>query len=344
MRSPVVRPATPPAAGGARPRVGFAGVGWIGRHRMEAVVAADLLDVVAIADLSADNRTALTRDLPDVAALERFEDLLALDLDAVVVATPSALHAGQCIAALERGLSVFCQKPLARTALETQRVIDAAAAADRLLAVDLSYRWTQGLQKMRELIAGGEIGDVFAADLVFHNAYGPDKAWFLDPAQAGGGCLIDLGTHLVDAALWVLDWPKVDRVSGRLFKGGKEVNPETAVEDFAFGELDLSNGARARIACSWFLHAGRDAAIELSFYGARGSVSLQNVGGSFYDFQAELRRGTDAVVITSPPDQWGPRAIVDWAGRLASGERFDASLIHLVEVAQVLDRLYGRQS
>jgi hypothetical protein len=57
----------------------------------------------------------------------------------------------------------------------------------------------------------GRLGQPFAADLVFHNAYGPGKDWFFDPAQSGGGCVIDLGVHLVDLALWALDWPEVGR-------------------------------------------------------------------------------------------------------------------------------------
>jgi predicted dehydrogenase len=48
---------------------------------------------------------------------------------------------------------------------------------------------------------------VFAVDLVFHNAYGPDKPWFYDPELSGGGCVMDLGVHLVDLALWSLDFP-----------------------------------------------------------------------------------------------------------------------------------------
>jgi predicted dehydrogenase len=59
----------------------------------------------------------------------------------------------------------------------------------------------------------GELGRVFAVDLVFHNAYGPDKPWFYDPELAGGGCVMDLGVHLVDLALWSLDFPGVTAVT-----------------------------------------------------------------------------------------------------------------------------------
>jgi len=115
-------------------------------------------------------------------------------------ATPSALHAPQTCQALEAGTAVFCQKPLARTADETRQVIRAARRADRILGVDLSYRFVDGVPQMRELVRSGELGTVFAADLVFHNAYGPDKPWFYDVRQSGGGC------WSISALIWWI-WP-----------------------------------------------------------------------------------------------------------------------------------------
>src|SRR5262252_8142631 len=104
----------------------------------------------------------------------------------------------------------------------------------------------------------GKLGRIYAADLVFHNAYGPDKAWFYDTALSGGGCVMDLGVHLVDLALWVLDFPAVGEVSARLFAGGEPLNGRAdRVEDYAVATLELESGAAVRIACSWRLHAGR---------------------------------------------------------------------------------------
>jgi predicted dehydrogenase len=306
-----------------RPRLGFLGVGWIGRHRMEAIDGAGVADVAAVADPAVD--------IADVPNLQSFDALLGAGLDGIVIATPSALHADQAVAALEAGLAVFCQKPLGRTAQETARVVEAARAADRLLGVDLSYRFTEAAVAIRGRL--GEIGAVHSADLVFHNAYGPDKAWFKDPALSGGGCVIDLGIHLVDLLLWTLGFPPVDVVDARLWG--------EPAEEFCLATLDAGD-TRARLACSWFSHEGQDAVIEATFRGADGSLSLRNVGGSFYDFEAELRRGTARETLVTPPDEWGGRAAVDWARRLAAGERFDAEIERLVDVAAALDGIYGR--
>lgn len=332
-----------PAATLARPRLGFLGVGWIGRHRMQAIVEAEVVEIVAIADLSPALVEEAAALAPDAARLSSLDELLEAGVDGVVIATPSALHAEQAIAALEQGVAVFCQKPLARTAEETARVVAAACAADRLLQVDLSYRFLSGMQRIRELVQRSELGDIYAVNLVFHNAYGPDKAWFRDPKLSGGGCVIDLGIHLVDLALWVLDWPAVTGVTSHLFAGGTRLNGRAdVVEDYAAAQLEFDNQTVAQLACSWNLPAGRDAVIEATFYGTGGGASLRNVEGSFYDFVAERFSSTARETLAAPPEEWGGRAAVEWARSLAAGARYDASIEKLVDVAATLDAIYGR--
>lgn len=299
------------------PQLGFLGVGWIGQSRLDAIERAGAGIAAAVADPALDG------------GLGSYEELLEHELDGVVIATPSALHAEQAIAALERGLPVFVQKPVGRTASEVRAVVAAAARADVPLGVDLAYRHADAFVEAREQVRSGAIGDVFAADLVFHNAYGPDKPWFRDPALAGGGCVIDLGIHLVDLAVWTLG------LAPREVRSRLRGEP---VETWATAELD-----HARIACSWDLHAGRDAVIEATFFGPDGSVRVANVDGSFYDFRCELLRGTSCEVLVEPPDEWPGRAAVAWARRVAAGERFDpVEGAELVRVAEILDRVYGR--
>ena len=325
-----------------KPRLGFLGVGWIGRHRLEAVARAGVAEIAAIADPSPECREAAAALAPAATACEHLGQLLELPLDGIVIATPSALHAEQSIAALERGRAVFCQKPLGRSAAEVARVVETARREDLLLGVDLSYRHTEVMRRIQPIVAAGGIGRVFAADLVFHNAYGPDKPWFYDRAAAGGGCVMDLGIHLVDLALWVLGFPAVRSIDARVFAGGEPLATAGAVcEDFASVHLTVASGAAIRIACSWKLSAGRDCAIEASFYGTDGAVSMRNVGGSFFDFVAERWTGTRAEPLAAPPDDWGGRAIVAWAEQLAVDAGFDPEAARLVDVHRVLDRIYG---
>ena len=307
---------------------------------MQAIVEADVGDVVAIADPSREMAAEAQKLAPNAAVVANLDDLLAARIGGVVIATPSAMHAEQSISALSRGIAVFCQKPLGRNAAEAQAVIDAARQADRLIGVDFSYRYTQAMQRIAEIVRAGELGHIFAIDLVFHNAYGPDKVWFYDPAQSGGGCVMDLGVHLVDLALWVLDFPEVSEVSSKLFAGGELLTSPDPVEDYAIATLKLSSGTAVRLACSWRLQAGRDAVISAAFYGTEGGAALKNVDGSFYDFVAERYRGTACETLVTPPDAWGGRAAVDWAKRLAEGARFDAQAEKFAMISRVIDRIY----
>ena len=323
-------------------RLGFLGVGWIGRHRMQAILDTGVAEAVAIADPSPEMAAEAKKLAPDAILAESLDELLTCDIDGIVIATPSAQHAAQSIKALEAGVAVFCQKPLGRTAGEAAAVVHKAREVNRLLGVDLSYRHTASMNRIREVIRTEELGKIFAADLVFHNAYGPDKPWFYDKNLSGGGCLMDLGVHLIDMALWSLDFPTIASVSGHLMAGGRPIAADDhQVEDYGVASLTLDNGTVIRLACSWRLQAGCEAIIEASFYGTGGGISMHNVEGSFYDFMVQRFHGTSSEILIPPPDDWGGRAAADWVRKLAAGEGYDPACERLVNVAEVIDRIYA---
>jgi predicted dehydrogenase len=235
---------------------------------------------------------------------------------------------------------VFCQKPLARSAAETAAVLTAARSSGRLLGVDFSYRHVAGLPQMRELVQSGAIGHVYAATLVFHNAYGPDKPWFYEVERAGGGCLMDLGIHLVDLALWITGARTANVIDSACWAGGEPLVRRDRVEDFAHARLELEGGTSATITCSWNLDAGQDAVISAEFHGTAGSLRMRNENGSFYDFVVERLRRTSTEVIARPPDAWGGRAAIGWARALARSRAYDPSVETTLEVSSILDRIY----
>jgi predicted dehydrogenase len=326
-----------------RLRLGFLGVGWIGRHRMEAMLATGLVEAAAIADPSPEMAEAASHAAPEAKLLTTLDELLTESLDGIVIATPSAQHAEQAIRALDAGVAVFCQKPLGRTAREVRAVVEAAKAADILLGVDLSYRHTEAMRQIKALLQTQQIGNVTAIDLTFHNAYGPDRPWFYNKDLSGGGCVIDLGVHLIDLALWALDFPRVTNVTSHLFAQGQPLAdvPEQ-VEDYAVATLVLATGPVVRLACSWRLHAGQDCIIDASFYGTAGGAAMRNVGGSFYDFTSMRFSGTATERLLDPPDQWGGRAATTWVRQLLEDRTFDPAANHLVDVAEVIDRIYTK--
>jgi predicted dehydrogenase len=329
----------------ARPlRLGFAGLGWIGRKRLDAIATRAGIAVSALCDPLPQAVENAAMAFPDAVASADFAEFLRADLDGVVIATPNALHAAQAIQALERGVAVFCQKPLALSARDTQAVVTAARTANRRLGVDYCYRHVAGMHTLRERIANGELGEVLFVDMKFHNAYGPDKRWCYDKSMSGGGCLLDLGVHLVDLAVWLLGIRELEVMSADLFAARQTpVRCRSAdIEDIALAQLRDERGASLRLACSWNLNAGQDCEIEFAVYGTKAGARWRNVNGSFYDFVLEWARGTQRETLGAPPDEWGDRALCAWAEALRVDNTFDAEALSFVPTARVLDMIYAK--
>ncbi|HWK48916.1 MAG TPA: Gfo/Idh/MocA family oxidoreductase [Steroidobacter sp.] len=325
------------------PRMGFVGLGWIGRKRLDALIADDdgSIDVAALVDSDADRLHAAANAHPDALVVPTIDALFDADLDAVVIATPSGLHAHQAIACLEQGLPVFCQKPLATTLLDVRRVLAAAQAADRLLGIDFCYRHITGMAELRRRLMSGAIGEIIAINLVFNNAYGPDKSWCQNRAQAGGGCLLDLGVHLLDLALWVQGVPPMERVRSRLFAHGQPLQGcDGELEDLAYAEFIQANGAIVRLCCSWRAHIGQPAQIQMEITGTHGGASWRNVSGSFYDFDVHWFQGADREQLGASRDDWGTRALRAWLRQLAASNRFEVEAENIARSAALIEEVY----
>jgi predicted dehydrogenase len=324
------------------PRLGFLGVGWIGRQRLASAAASGAAQIAAIADLEPAATRAAAAFAPGAQRARDLDELLRSDLDGVVIATPSALHAAQAERALEHGLAVFCQKPLACCAADARRIVGCARAKDRLLHVDLGYRHTAAARALRAVVQSGELGRIFAIEAVFENAYGPNQAWCRQRELAGGGCLLDLGVHLVDLALWMLGFPRLTSATGRLYAHGARLARGAAeVEDHASALIELDSGATLTLRCAWGAPIGRGCNVRLAFHGTKGGAALENVDGSFYDFCAERFDGARAQRIASPGDAWPGRALESFALRLAGDAHFDSEAERYADVSAALDEVYA---
>jgi predicted dehydrogenase len=330
---------------GHRPRLAFVGLGWIGVHRLNAIAASDEVEIAALYDEQRDACEAASQIAPNATIISSYDEILEDSIDGVVIATPNAFHVTQTVAALRAGISVFCQKPLGCNVPEVWQAVSAARESDCLLGVDFSYRFIPGMQQIRKLVQDGELGQIFSVDLKFHNGYGPDKKWFYERAASGGGCVLDLGIHLIDLALWTLDFPRVADVTSALFHQGNALKqPYREVEDYAVARMRTVNDVIMNLTCSWNLHVGADAEIEVCFYGTNGAASLRNVDGSFFDFAAERyqRSQRERLYETGSDQNWGGLAALDWCRRLAQGEKFSAHTEEFLSSAAVIDRIYAR--
>lgn len=322
--------------------IAFIGTGWIGLDRMKALLEEDICYPVAIFEPDINNAKKAYSIAPDATLYRDLDDLFESEPDGIVIASPTALHSTQCIRALQWGSAVFCQKPLGRSAEETRKVISAAFVANRLLGVDMPYRFTDGIQKIRHQHRQ-ELGHIYAVDLVFNTAYGPDKPWSYNPKLSGGGCLLDLGTHMIDLALWILDYPEITRVSSSLIAKGRVIeSDQDIVEDYVTAQMETDAGTSIRLVCSWNLSAGKDADIQASFYGTDASALFYNLNGSGYDFEAAICHGSNREIISSPADNWSGKALISWARELQESREFRKSAFLYYNTAELIDRIYGR--
>lgn len=195
-------------------------------------------------------------------------------LDAVVVCTPNDTHEEVVLEALDAGVHVLCERPLSTDAEAAGRMIEAARRAGRQLMVAMNQRFRFDVRAIRHFIASGELGDVFFIRSAWLNqrVRRPRRGWRRDPDKAGGGVLMDLGVQAIDLALWLLDFPRVERVTARFHGKG-------AVEDSAVVLMGLEEGVTVSIEATWELMEDRDrhAVYVLGTSGSAGTTPFRVV-------------------------------------------------------------------
>jgi predicted dehydrogenase len=320
-------------------RLAVLGCGWIAQNRLRQIAPDGLVDVVLLTDPSDEACAAVLREAPN-ARVER--DLRALTpdrVDAVMISTPTGLHADQAVALLEQGLPVFVQKPLGISVAEVARVLDAAARNNLPVDTDFCYRDLASARALREEFLGGAVGRAYYVEACFHNAYRPSARWSVDPRLAGGGALMDLGIHLIDLVGWITGQGAVLRDVHLRQRGRPLAHAE--IEDFAKVALCLDDGAEVQIVTTWDAAIGRDARIRLTVYGEDGNLELTNRAGSFFHFDARRCVGTRVDQLASDDsDQWQAGPLRDWLQRVRQpdGHKEPEGIRH---VAAIIDSAYA---
>jgi predicted dehydrogenase len=308
-------------------RLGVAGLGWLGESLIKDVARVPGLEVVAVQDVIGERAKDVAERYGIAWAGPRFEDLLALSkVDALLINTPNGLHAHQAQLALRAGKDVLVQKPLGLSYADALHTIHVAQRAERLLFVDYTYRFLETMNAFQASL--GSVENVRSISAAFHNIYGPgvEKRWFFDPAQSGGGALMDLGVHLLDLALWLLQPRSVEIASVEL----AEAQP---VEHSAHVVLELDE-IPFELAVSW--NAPRSASeIALEVQTDAATLRWENVDGSFFHFHT-LR---DGVVLADRETTLREDTLRSFAAALVCR---DAPPID-ARVYAILDRAYGRE-
>jgi predicted dehydrogenase len=248
-------------------RVALIGSGWIQDFHARAVLAHPGAELVVVANHREPSARALAErhGIPEVTT-----DWRSLadrdDVDAAVVATPNALHAEQSIAFLDAGKHVLVEKPMALSVAECDAMIDAAARSGASLMVAHNWRFRDEVIAMRDRIASGALGEVVKTrGYGVHANWGPE-GWFVDPALAGGGALVDMGVHAIDTARFVLGDPVPERVCAAISTryGSYEVDDDGIVL------VGWSNGTNSLIESGWWQPHTEGMEADTEVYGTAG--------------------------------------------------------------------------
>jgi predicted dehydrogenase len=251
--------------------VAILGAGWAGAMHARAARGAGLA-VVGVAARDGDKARAFAAEHAIALGTDDWRALVArADVDLVVIATPNVLHQPQALHALAERKHVLVEKPMALSVEAGAAMIAAAHAARRVLAVGHMWRYRAEVIDLRERIAAGDCGRIIRTHgFGVHAHWGP-SGWFIDPALAGGGALIDMGIHAIDTARFLLGDPAPRRVSASI---GVGAFGDYAVDDDGLVVVDWEGGVRSLIEFGWNQPSLGGLEAETRVIGSRGAARI----------------------------------------------------------------------
>ncbi|MEM6821730.1 MAG: Gfo/Idh/MocA family oxidoreductase [Verrucomicrobiota bacterium] len=250
-------------------RFGFVGAGQIAHNAAGTIGRHENASVVAIHDTHEQRLNDLCDKLGTRPHL-KIEDLYADDgVDAVYIATPNKFHAPLAKQALEAGKHVILEKPFAMNFGEAEQVIAAAKSSDCVFSLGMNQRFNPDSQKIKALVMRGGLGEVYHAKAYWRRRSGIPKlgTWFGNRELAGGGCLYDIGVHMLDLCLYLIDAFDPVSVSGVTYtkfgnrglgEGGWGMSERSDiqfdVDDFASALIKFSSGKTVTLDATWACH------------------------------------------------------------------------------------------
>lgn len=269
-------------------RLGFIGTGGIAKNaHMTSLKNIEDIELVAVSDINRETAQAASdmfEGKPKV--YTDYKEMLKNEkLDAVDVCTPNLYHKQPSIDALNAGLHVIVEKPIAMSAKEAQAMCQAARKNERKLMVAQCQRFRPDVQLLKKMIDAGELGDIYYSRVWALRRRGV-PAWgvFIEKDKQGGGPMIDIGVHMLDMALYLMGHPKPVAVSGQcytkfgtrkgVFNPWGEWDPKKyTVEDYAAGFVRFDNGATLSIEASFAANIKKDE-LNVTLLGTEGGSDM----------------------------------------------------------------------
>lgn len=251
-------------------KFGIIGLGGISQlMHLPDLAANKEVELAAIADI---NRSALdqvsARFKVSKTYLDYHKMLKEVELDAVIIATPTKSHTKIAMDCLEAGKHVFVEKPLARTAEEARQIATLAKEKGLLAMVGMNLRYRPDIMLLKSIVGSGDIGIPYYVKSSWLKPQSSSGKWFTKKDEAGGGVIFDLGVVLLDVALWFLDYPAISSVSTKNFA----VNTKN-VEDSSISMIKTATDSLIYLESSWAMSGEKDS-FNLEIYGTKGNAFI----------------------------------------------------------------------
>lgn len=272
-------------------KIAIVGVGSISKLHIEGYLKNPDAELYAFCDINPD-RLKFMGEKYGITRLYTDEDKMLAELpeiDAISVCTWNSAHAECTIKALNAGKNVLCEKPMSISVEDAQKMKDAADKSGKLLMLGFVRRYGNDCKVMKDFANNDTFGEIYYTKAQYLRRNGNPGGWFADTKFSGGGCLIDLGVHVIDYVRYILGCPKPISVYGATFKKlGDRRNLKTSsiyspssktdekicnVEDLAVALVRFDNGAVLNIETSFSLNIdGGKNSIEI--FGTKGGAKL----------------------------------------------------------------------
>jgi predicted dehydrogenase len=225
-------------------------------------------ELTAVAEINKSRRQVISDKFNVKEAYSSYKDMLSKShIEAVIIATPTSTHTEIAIDCLNAGKDVLVEKPLAISSKDAKKIVDVAKKNNRKLMVGMNLRYRPDTMLLRSFINSNEIGEPFYIKCGWIRKQSSSEKWFTKKQESGGGVIIDLGIHLLDLALWLLDYPEISSVSTQNF-----FHNTKNVEDTSINCIKCKNSAVINLEVSWSLPVEKDH-FFLDVYGTKGSFS-----------------------------------------------------------------------
>ena len=278
---------------GKKLKYGIIGCGGIARQKyMTSIQKLGDVEITAFCDVMSASAEEANRKFAGGKGkvFSDYRDLLACDLDAVCVCTPNNSHSAITVAALKSGKHVICEKPMATSTAEAKAMLAARDESKKLLTVGYQNRYRPDSLFLKAECEKGTLGEIyFAKATALRRRAVPTWGVFLDAEKQGGGPLIDIGTHALDLALFMMNNYEPAYVVGTAYhKLNKDKNTGNVwgdwntkaftAEDSAFGFVVMKNGATIILESSWALNITTEREAVVTLCGTKGGADMPKQG------------------------------------------------------------------